>query len=264
MRLFRSAVPLLCVTLLLSLGASMAGVDTPPGNTPVGKDVTVTPIPGVKLIFTDVIQAGNTTATRTDLTPENRMSPCGTFIPTFLQPPAGDNHFTVYRVETTAGFTDSTDLNLIHPDTNAHVFKAVCPPPRDPGWEDVTILPVPGDPRSRVPSFSEFIIVTDPRPVSILINNKFGALSWMVNSAGDFAPFIDPATLSSLQSQVSAVGQAISSGNKPAAIALLQNFNMFVQAASGAQIPNNANAPGGNITGKLLSKASSLIFSLSL
>jgi hypothetical protein len=234
------------------------------GNTGTGKGTTVQLLDGVKLIFDNVTTSGNTTATRTDLAPGVRLSPCGTPIPTYLTPPAGDNHFAIFRIETTAGFTDAISINLSHPDTNSRVFRAACPPPRDAGWEDVTTIPVPGDPRGRVPGFSEFVIVTDTRPTSTLINNKLNALIGLVGPGSKAAQFVDPTTLATLQSMVSAVASAIAANDKPSAIVGLQNFNQFVVANSGTTIPNSLSSPGGNIAGTLEAKASTLIFSLSL
>jgi hypothetical protein len=238
-----------------------AGTD---GNTPAGTNVTVPFLDGNKLVFSNVVSGGNTTTTRTDLAPGVMISPCGTSIPSYLTPLAGQNHIAVFRIETTAGFTDTVDLNLPDPDPNGRVFRAACPPPRDAGWEDVTILPVPGDPRGRLPQFSEFILVDDLRSVTTLINNKINALIGLVGPGSAAATFVDPQTLATLQNMVNAAAQAISGGNKQAAITDLQNFNQFVLANSGVTIPNKASSPGGNIAGQLVSKASTLIFSLSL
>ena len=257
-------IPATACFLLLS-GASgspaPAGID---GNTPVGQQVTVPFLDGYKLVFSNVVSGGNTTTTRTDLAPGVTLSPCGTPIPTYLTPPAGDNHFAVFRIDTTAGFTDTVDLNLVHPDPNAHVFRAACPPPRDAGWEDVTVLPVPGDARGRLPQFSEFILVDDLRSVGVLINNKINALKGMVGPGSPAATFVDPQTLATLVNMVNATAQAITAGDRQTAITDLQNFNQFVLANSGVTIPNKASSPGGNIAGQLVSKASTLIFSLSL
>jgi len=260
----RRTIPLTaCFLLLLSAAGSPApaGIDGG-GNTPVGKQVTVPFLDGYKLVYTNVVSGGNTTIIRTDLAPGATVSPCGTTFPTYLTPPAGENHIAVFRIETTAEFTDTVDLNWVHPDTNGRVFRAACPPPRDAGWEDMTTLPVPGDPRGRTPLFSEFILVDDLRSASTVVNNKFNALKGMVGPGSLAATFVDPTTLAMLQGMINATGQAISSGNKQMAILDLQNFNQFVLANSGVTIPNKASSPGGNIAGQLVAKASTLIFSL--
>jgi hypothetical protein len=262
--ILKRLIPSTACSLLLMVASGTPAPAGTDGNTPVGTNVTVPFLDGYKLVFTNVVTGGNTTTIRTDLAPGVTISPCGTPIPSYLTPPAGDNHFAVFRIETTAGFTDTVDLNLVHPDGNARVFRAACPPPRDAGWEDVTVLPVPGDARGRTPLFSEFMLVDDLRSVSTLITNKINALIGLVGPGSAAATFVDPQTLATLQSMVNTAAQAISAGNKQAAIVDLQNFNQFVLANSGVTIPNKSSSPGGNIAGALVGKASTLIFSLSL
>ncbi|MBI3448741.1 MAG: hypothetical protein HY049_07485 [Acidobacteria bacterium] len=266
MKLRNSVLAVACALSLMALTSSQTpATDTPPGNTPVGNGLVLQfPDANIKLVFGNVIVGGNTTITRTDLPPGVRLSPCGTPIPSRFNVPAGDNHFAVIRIETTAVFTDTVDTNSQSSDPNAHIFRAVCPPPKDAGWEDVTIIPVPGDPRSRIPGFSEFLIADDSLSNNTIIKNKINALIGLLGPGSDAEKYIDATTLSTLRNMVFSVNAAINAGDKPAAILGLKNFINFVLAGSGTTIPNNSNVPGGNIAGKLEAKASTLIFTLTL
>src|SRR6266850_1602248 len=245
--------------------AATTAVDPLPNNTPTGFDISVRLLPGVKAIFDHVSQGGLTTADKTDLAPGVRLSPCGTKIPPYLTVPVGDDHFVGYRIETNAGFENSVDLSIVHPDSNSRLFRAKCPPPAiDPGWEDLTISTAAGDPRGRHPQFSQFIGVDDLRSIASVLNSTFSALKSKVAPGSPASQVIDAATLTSLQNQVDIVGNAITASDFPAAIADLRNFIRFVRAGAGSTIPDTASAPGGNIAGFLEAKASTLIFSVSL
>jgi len=232
--------------------------------TPVGQNVTVTPIPGVVVTYDSVVEAGFTSAERTFLDPGETTTPCGNVIPAFAAPPAGDDHFTVIQIETTAGTTDSIEIDLAHPDGNSRGFHAACPPHADGGFVDVTVLAVPGDPRMHIPQFSEFAIVTDTRPNSDVIRFKLNSLTIMLGPGSPSEQFIEPATLQTLRTFLNNASFHIGVGDNPRAIEELRGLIAAVRAGSGTTIPNSASSPGGNIAGGLVSLADTLIFSLSL
>ena len=232
-------------------------------STPVGRNVTVTPIPGVSATYDEVVEAGFTTAEKQTLDEGQRTTPCGNVIPAFATLPAGDGAFTVTRVETTAGFIESIALEFFHPDGNSRLFHAACPPDAA-GFEDVTTLAVPGDPRGRVPQFSEFVVVADTRPNSEVIRVKRESLMMTVAPGSPADQFIDSATLAALRMRIGEVGELVFFGNTQGAIEELQRLKDFVRANSGTTIPSSAISPGGNIAGRIVSLAATLQFSLGL
>ena len=256
---------------------SPAGVAVPGlAPTPVGTNVTVTPIPGVTVTFDNVAEPGFTTGVRTYLEPGQRTTPCGNVIPDYLDLPAGDTRFVIIRLDTTAFFTDSILTDILHPDGNSRAFHAACPPggssgtplaecpPIVEGFSDATVLAVPGDPRSRVPTFSEFVVVTDTRPNGVVIWGKFEALWSTVAPGSPAEQAIPEATLWAIRGFIARTSWLIFIHNYAGAIEELQNLKDYVRANSGTTIPNNSRAYGGNIAGTLLSQAATLTFSLSL
>ena len=243
---------------------SPAGVAVPDLTpTPVGRNVTVTPIPGVTVTYDNVTEAGFTSGVRTNQSVETRVTPCGNVIPGFALPPAGDDFFSVVNLDTTAGYTDSILVELMHPDGSSRGFHAACPPDAF-GFEDFTVLAVPGDPRTRVPQFSEFVVVTDTRPNAEVIAYKLGRLQGTVGPDSPAASHIDETTLQTLRWYVSQAAYSIAEGNHAGAIEHLQALKAFVRQNSGATIPNSESSPGGNIAGQIESLAATLIFSLSI
>lgn len=243
---------------------SPAGLAMPERSpTPVGTNVVVTPIPGVTLTYDQVTKAGFTSALRTLLGPDARTTPCGNTIPSFVGLPVGDTAFTVIRIETTAFYTDTIQEDLAHPDGNSRGFHAACPP-NAAGFEDATILAVPGDPRTRTPLFSEFVIGTDLRPNTDVIQIKRDALNGTLAPGTPAAQSLGDATLQTLRNMIRNASDLITLGDFAGAIDQLQGLKSYVKANSGTSIPNSESARGGNVAGTLFSQAATLIFSLSL
>jgi uncharacterized membrane protein len=123
---------------------------------------------------------------------------------------------------------------------------------------------VPGDPRTRIPTFSEFVIGTDLRPNADVIQLKRDALNGTLAPGTPAAMSIGDATLQTLRTMIRNASDLITLGEFGAAIDQLQGLKTFVKANSGTNIPNSESARGGNVAGALFSQAATLIFSLSL
>lgn len=232
--------------------------------TPVGTNVRVEPLPGLAVTFDQVVQAGFTTAERSGfISNEDRITPCGNVIPTFMTVPAGDPGFQVVHLLTTAGITDSIVVEQDHPDGESRLFHAACPPDAQ-GFTDVTTLAIPGDPRGWVPQFSEFVVARDARLTGDVIGIKLGRLQADVSSDSAADTYVDPNVLSVLRDSVAQITTLVTGDNEADAISQLQDFEAYVRQQSGTGIPNSASSMGGNIAGILESHAETLIFSLSL
>jgi DNA-binding beta-propeller fold protein YncE len=244
---------------------SPAGVATQDlSATPVGTNVTVTPLPGVDVTFDVVNQSGFTTGQQTELAPGVFVTPCGNLLPGFTTPPVGADHFTIIRLDTTAGFTDSIEVAVTHPDGTSRLFHAPCAPSVGDAFEDVTTLAIPGDPRGRIPQFSEFVVVTDTRALGVVIQVKSDALNALVAPGSPAETFINFELLTEIRTLIATANFMIGEGSFSGAIDQLQALKTLVRQNSGTAIPNSASSPGGNIAGQLESKAATLIFSLSL
>jgi hypothetical protein len=128
----------------------------------------------------------------------------------------------------------------------------------------VTTFAVPGDPRSNIPKFSEFTIVTDTRPNGVVIQLKLGDLQAEVAPGAPGPRATTDLTLTTIRNSVSLVSSLISNGDNVGAIQELQSLKSFVRSQSGTTIPNSATVRGGNFAGRLISDILTLIFSLSV
>ncbi len=244
---------------------SPAGVAIPALTpTPAGRNVTVFPLPGVSVTFDNVFQAGFTTGAPTLLPPGERLTPCGNVIPEIAALPAGALQFEVILLETTALYTDTIEVAVDYPDEESRLFHAPCPPVAGEGFRDVTTLATPDDPRGRVPRFSEFVVVTDTRAGSRVVEIKLSRLWDSLDDDSDAAIWVDPTTLGSLRSSFARAADFLAADQDEAAIQELQDFKAFVRQSSGTAIPNDPGGPGGNIAGDLVSLAATLIFSISV
>jgi hypothetical protein len=232
--------------------------------TPTGQNVTVSPIPEVVLTYDNVVVSGFTSASRFVLPPGQAITPCGNVIPEFAALPAGDTGFQVFLIDTTAGFTDTIFGELFHADGNTRAFHAPCPPEMDAEFEDVTVAAMPGDPRTNIPRFSEFLIATDTRPNSVVIQEKLQRLVDAVADGTPGANALDDMTIQTIRTSLRLVSDLIAQGDEAGAIQELQNLKAFVRAGSGTTIPNMEGVRGGNLAGTLISGILTLIFSLGL
>ena len=109
--------------------------------------------------------------------------------------------------------------------------------------------------------FSEFVIVLDRRRIDPVIRGKFDALSALLSTHGQS---IDAATLAALESRLASARAHYDAGALVAAISEVGAFGAYVQAGSGALIPDvwRANDPLVNVAGQLRSGAETLRFSL--
>ena len=111
--------------------------------------------------------------------------------------------------------------------------------------------------------FSQFLIVTDLRPVRTVINAKFGDLQEVLDLN---ATEIEASVLSTLQGHLDAAWSWYSAGDVLSARAELEDFIDVVKANSGGNIPSTWRSAGDlvNVAGLLRERASTLRFSLSL
>jgi Family of unknown function (DUF6689) len=113
------------------------------------------------------------------------------------------------------------------------------------------------------PGFSEFLIVSDLRPLSAVIAGKFSRLRAVLE---DGEADIDPAVYELLDDQLAAAEGAYGQAAVLTAIHDLEDFMATVQAHGGGEIPNVWRAPRDlvNVAGELRAAAGTLKFSLSL
>jgi hypothetical protein len=141
--------------------------------------------------------------------------------------------------------------------TPFRVFKA----PLDGDFRDITREVLPGSVRARsgTGSFSQFLILADLRPSSMVIEEK---LDWLHDQVATLAPNDSAA----LQSQLDAVEAALLDDRFADAFGLLDAFSEQVAAKAGVSIPEQwrATRDGDNTAGELLSGAATLKFSIAV
>jgi hypothetical protein len=150
-----------------------------------------------------------------------------------------------------------TDLLEYTAGTPFRVFKA----PLGGDFRDITREVLPGSVRARsgTGAFSQFLILADLRPSSVVIEEK---LDWLHAEVATLASS-DRATL---QSQLDAAEAAVADGRFTDAFGQLDAFSEHVAANAGLSIPDQwrATGEGHNTAGELLSGAASLKFSIAV
>jgi len=135
------------------------------------------------------------------------------------------------------------------------LFKAQIGQP----FRDITTEVAPGSVRTRgtTPGWSQFLIVADLRPTSVVIDEKYAYLRTKLAllSSTERAP---------LASLLDASEDALADGNYGLAAAKLESFRARVSTRAGTAIPDvwKATRDVTNIAGELLSGADSLLFSI--
>lgn len=132
-------------------------------------------------------------------------------------------------------------------------------------FEDITEYVGPGSYRCRGTkgSFSEFLILTDLRPLSLTIREKLERLD---NRLEDTEDLIDPAVHAQLTTLAGQIRSAYQAGNKNLAITRTNQFLALVVTNSGTAIPNvwRSQRDLVNAAGLLRADAETLRFSLGL
>jgi hypothetical protein len=233
--------------------------------TPVGTNVTVQLIPGLSVVFDRVVAAGFTTADQGELSgPDQDVTPCGNLLPSYIRPPEV-GPFLVTHIQTTALFTDTVEVIQDHPDGQARLFKAACPPD-GAGFIEQTTLAIPGDPRGRIKEFSEFVVGRDARSNTSVVAEKLAILQGLTGPDSEAATLIDPEILSVISRSINVIRVQIQEEFPDRAIDELNELIAFVRQLSGEGIPNIAGGPDGgsvNVAGGLVSVGATLKFSLS-
>ncbi|HEX6863107.1 MAG TPA: DUF6689 family protein, partial [Thermoanaerobaculia bacterium] len=132
-------------------------------------------------------------------------------------------------------------------------------------FEDITEYVGSGSYRCRGTkgSFSEFLILTDLRPLSLAIREKIERLELTLE---DNEAIIDPAVFSTLTTLAAQIRAAYEAGNKNLAIVRTDQFLAVVVANSGSAIPDvwRSSRDLVNAAGLLRAAGETLRFSLSL
>ena len=132
-------------------------------------------------------------------------------------------------------------------------------------FEDITEYVGSGSYRCRGTkgSFSEFLILTDLRPLSLTIREKIERLELTLE---DNEAIIDPAVYSQLTALAAQIRAAYEGGNKSLAIAKTNQFLALVKNNSGSAIPDvwRSSRDLVNAAGLLRAAGETLRFSLSL
>lgn len=132
-------------------------------------------------------------------------------------------------------------------------------------FEDITEYVGSGSYRCRGTkgSFSEFLILTDLRPLSLTIREKIERLELTLE---DNEAIIDPAVYSQLTTLAAQIRAAYEGGNKSLAIAKTNQFLALVKNNSGSAIPDvwRSSRDLVNVAGLLRAAGETLRFSLSL
>lgn len=117
--------------------------------------------------------------------------------------------------------------------------------------------------RGRKGSFSEFLILTDLRPLSLTIREKLERLDATLE---EHASLIEPAVLSQLETLAAQIRSAYEAGDKNLAVARTDQFLALVTANSGSAIPNvwRSSRDLVNAAGLLRAAGETLRFSLGL
>lgn len=132
-------------------------------------------------------------------------------------------------------------------------------------FEDITSYVGSGSYRCRGTkgSFSEFLILTDLRPLSLTIREKLERLD---DTLEDNAAIIEPAVYSQLTTLAAQIRSAYEAGNKSLAITRTNQFLALVVANSGSAIPDvwRSSRDLTNAAGLLRAAGETLRFSLGL
>lgn len=261
MRSTTRMIPKALTVLALALGAfSTLPVYAVSVETPAGTNVQINPFEELTIIFDRVLDPAPTEVVKTELEPGDRTTPCGNTIPAFVGLPTGFDHFVVYRIDTMALFTDSVEVILDNFDEADRLFHAACPPDAD-GFLNVTTLAIPGDPRARIPNFSEFVVGIDTRPIQQVITAQMDVFKEILGVGSPASLAMDDMTLFVLRNYGRDVVRARMDENYPLAYEILGEMINYVRAHSGETIPNRAGLPGGNAAGELISIGAALKFS---
>lgn len=132
-------------------------------------------------------------------------------------------------------------------------------------FTDITTFVGSGSVRSggTKPTFSEFIIAVDLRPLNSVITTKFSDLGGILNQ---HVGSLNPAVQSELLGLYNAAANAWAAGQIVAAITYLEAFDDQVVRYSGRQIPDVWRSSGDltNVAGSLRAAAATLRYSLTL
>ena len=144
------------------------------------------------------------------------------------------------------------------PGTRLRLFKST----GGGAFEDITIGVEPGSVRTRgrTGGFSEFLVLTDLRPTSSVVQEKLGRVESRLADANG----LSPAERSALEAKLADAEAAFLAGQPAAAITALDEFDLSVRQLSGSAIPNRWSAAGGldNVAGDLQAGVATLRFSL--
>jgi len=254
-------LPKALTMLALALGAfSVIPAYAVSVSTPAGTNVQINPLPELTIIFDRVLDPGQTDVTKTELEPGDRMTPCGNTIPAFVSVPTGVNHFIVYRISTLALFTDTVEVILDNFDESDRLFHAACPPDAA-GFQNVTTLAIPGDPRTRIPNFSEIVVGVDSRSIQDVITAQINVLKEILGVGSPVSMALDDQTLFDLRNFGRDLVRARMNEDYPLAYEILGSMINYVRAHSGETIPNRVGLPGGNAAGQIISIDAALKFS---
>ncbi|AXV66292.1 hypothetical protein D0907_13895 [Pseudoalteromonas lipolytica] len=145
--------------------------------------------------------------------------------------------------------------------TPLRFFKA----PLGGEFKDITTTMGAGSYRARGSTgrFSQFIIVADLRPATVVINTKFNDLQTALNA---FSSQIDSVVYSTLLQDVADINQAIMTLDYSSASSEVSQFINNVKANRGQAIPDvwRSSRDVDNVMGELIAYANTLRFSLRL
>lgn len=110
-------------------------------------------------------------------------------------------------------------------------------------------------------TFSEFLIVADLRASSVVVDNKFAALSTLLYN---YSSQIDSTVFASLQTQLGAAESAWDNNDAVESIANIEAFIATVENAGSSEIPDvwRSARDIDNVAGELRAQANTLRFSL--
>lgn len=198
-----------------------------------------------------------------DLTLLNRIGPQSLFsIPAQLPVLINITPSSTSTLSFTGAYEIELSTSNLAFDPKFRLFTA----PNGGNFQDVTTFSGIGSYRVRGTGgdFSDFLIITDLRTNSTVINDKYTKLQ---NALNDNASRIAPEMLNSLQQKLNASKSSYQSGAIQDAVAHLDDFINLIKGDDGQSVPNTyrANDPSViNVAGELRRKAATLIFSLRL
>jgi hypothetical protein len=168
-----------------------------------------------------------------------------------VEPPSGGG----FAMSNTVRAEVHTHLLPYTAGSSFRLFKA----PLDGPFVDITDEVAPGSVRTRgtTGAFSQFLVLTDLRPTSQVITQKFGALRSRLGA-------VSGSLNSTLSAHLDAAEAAVAAGQFAGAIGALDDFRAAVSSAAGSELPNvwTPSARSGNVAGDLLSGAATLRFSV--